>query len=150
MRLTPHTLMTAIRGAAVLGAISAAIALTGPFKYSDLHWPFPDTFAHAILFYGLTILGLGALPRHRAQDVALAAVAIGAASELAQGLVGREMSFHDLFGDSLGVAVAYGPVLVGRLRDLARTHPHVTFADLRRMDRRQGRERVAAKPAVEA
>jgi hypothetical protein len=114
-------------------------ALSGPFKYDDLHLPFPDTVAHAMLFYGLTLIATGALPRSRAFDVALAFVGLGVASELAQSLVGREMSFHDFFGDLAGITAAYAPVAVGRLRELARTHPHVSFAELRRTDRRSAR-----------
>ena len=146
MRLTPHSLMQMLRAGAVIAGLVAVGALTGPFKYSDLNLPFPDTVAHALLFYGLTLVATGALPRSRAFDVALAFVGLGAASEFAQSLVGREMSFHDFFGDSAGVALAYAPVAMGRLRELARSQPDVTFAELRRMDRR--RNRPARQPGL--
>jgi VanZ family protein len=136
MRLTPYKLMRAFRFAAVLAAVSAVVALTGPFRYRDLGLPFPDTVAHALLFYGLTLAATAALPRSRAAEIAIAMVGIGFASELAQALVGREMSLHDLAGDSVGVLFAYAPVAIGRLRELTRTHPHMTFAELRRIDRR--------------
>ena len=139
MRLTPHVLMTALRRAGALAAVAAVVALTGPIHYADLHLPFPDTVAHAILAYGLMVLSLAAFPRSRASDIALAAVGLSIASEMAQALVGREMSLHDVLGDSSGVAAAYAPVAIGRLRELARTHPHLTFAELRRIDPRRAR-----------
>lgn len=151
MRLTPHKLMMLLRAGAVFAGVCAVIALSGPFRYSDLNLPFPDTVAHGMLFYGLTLVATGALPRSRAFDVALAFVGLGAASEFAQSLVGREMSFHDVFGDIAGVAAAYAPVAIGRLRELVRTHPHASFAELRRMDRRQRRgQPAAAKPETVA
>lgn len=145
MRLTPHKLMMMLRAGAVVAGLCAVAALSGPFKYDDLNLPFPDTVAHALLFYGLTLAATGALPRSRAFDVALSFVGLGVASELAQSLVGREMSFHDFFGDTAGVAAAYAPVAIGRLRELARTHPDTTFAELRRIDRRRARP---PRPAV--
>lgn len=145
MRLTPHKLTTLLRAATVGAGLCAVVALSGPFRYSDLNLPFPDTVAHALLFYGLTLAATGALPRSRAFDVALAMVGLGAASEFAQSVVGREMSLHDMLGDTAGVALAYAPVAVGRLRDLARSHPDIPFAELRRIDRRRAR---APDPAV--
>ncbi|MBU1376995.1 MAG: hypothetical protein KKE02_19190 [Alphaproteobacteria bacterium] len=139
MPLTPHKLIRMLRAGAVIAGVAAVFALTGPFKYDDLNLPFPDTVAHAMLFYGLTLAATGALPRSRAFEIAVAFVGLGAASEVTQALVGREMSFHDFFGDTAGVALAYAPVAIGRLRELARTHPNVTFAELHRQDRRHGR-----------
>lgn len=144
MQLTPHKLIGLLRAAAVVAGLAAVAALSGPFKYDDLGLPFPDTVAHGMLFYGLTLVATGALPRSRALEIALAFIALGAASEVAQSLVGREMSFHDVFGDAAGVAAAYAPVAMGRLRELARTHPHATFSEIRRQDRRRApRRRVA-------
>lgn len=150
MPLTPHKLMTMLRAGAVIAGVCAVAALSWPMRYEDLHLPFPDTVAHAMLFYALTLVATAALPRSRAFDVALAFVGLGAASELAQSLIGREMSFHDLFGDLAGIGAAYAPVAVARLRELARTHPDHTFAELRRMDRRRGRARRAPALVLEA
>lgn len=137
MRLTPHVLMRMFRAAGVVGAAAAVIALVGPLRYKDLGLPFPDTVAHAILFYGLTVAATTALPRSRASEVSLAMLGVAVASEVAQSFVGREVSFHDLFGDMLGIVTAYVPLAMNRLRELARTHPHTTFAELRRLDRRR-------------
>lgn len=149
MPLTPHKLLTALRFAGIVGGLAALIALTGPFKYAQLGLPFPDTVAHALLFYGLGALMLGALPRSRTVDLALALTGLGAASEVAQSLVGREMSLHDFAGDLIGVGLVIAPVYLSRFRDLVRTQPHVTFADLRQRDRRQAGARNPA-PVVTA
>lgn len=138
MRLTPHRLMRALRLGAALLALATPIALAGPFKYRDLGLPFPDTVAHALLFYALTLGAFAALPRSRAQEVAVSMIGVGIASELVQAMVGRQMSLQDLIGDGVGVALAYAPIAITRLRELARTHPHLTFAEIRRMDRRRG------------
>lgn len=145
MRLTPHRLMQALRLSAALLALATPIALAGPFRYKDLGLPFPDTVAHALLFYALTLAAFTALPRSRAQEVALAMIGVGLLSELLQGLVGREMSLHDVVGDATGALLAYAPIAITRLRELARTHPHETFAEIRRNDRRR-RPRQAADP----
>ena len=137
MPVTPHRLMIVLRGAGVLGGIAALIALTGPFRYDQLGLPFPDTVAHALLFYGLGSLMLGALARSRTSDLVWTLVGLGVASEIAQSLVGRETSLHDLAGDLAGSALVFLLVYLGRFRDLVRTHPHVTFGDLRQLDRRQ-------------
>ena len=139
MALTPHMLMTALRRLGAMGAAATAVALTGPFHYADLGLPFPDTVAHGFLFYALTLALLAALPRSRSEELALSMVAIALGSEVVQIPFGREASVHDFLGDLAGVAAAYAPVAVGRLRALVRSHPHVSFAELRRRDRRQGR-----------
>lgn len=138
MSLTPHGVMIGLRRLAVLGAVAAAVSLTGPFRYADLDLPFPDTVAHALLFYALTLMAFSAFPRARSAEVALGVLAVAALSEIAQAIVGREMSLHDLAGDAVGAVIAYVPVAVQRLRELTRTHPHVTFAEIRASDRRQG------------
>lgn len=139
MRLTPHKLTVLLRAAVLVTGVAAVVALSGPFRYGDLNLPFPDTVAHAALFYGLTLVATGALPRSRAFEIALAFIGLGVASEFAQSMVGREMSLHDVVGDAAGVTLAYAPVAIGRLRELTRTHPHVSFAELHRIDRRYAR-----------
>ena len=144
MRLTPHRLMIAMRAAGGIIGGAALAALTGPFRYDQLGLPFPDTVAHGLLFYGLGVLMLGSLPRSRTLDLAWALVGLGIASEMAQALVGREMSLYDFAGDLAGAALVFLPVYLGRFRDMVRTHPHVTFADLRGGDRRQAGARNPA------
>jgi VanZ family protein len=131
--------MTALRRGGVAAAVAAVIALAGPIHYADLGLPFPDTVAHAMLAYALTVLALAAFPRSRSADLVRCALGLAIASEMAQALVGREMSLHDVVADAAGVAAAYAPVAIGRLRELTRTHPHLTFAELRRIDPRRAR-----------
>lgn len=143
MRLTPNTLMQTLRVGGLLALGSAGVALAGPFHYDDLGLPFPDTVAHAILFYGVTLALLTALPRSRAADIAVGAVAVGALSEIVQALVGREMSLHDFAGDCIGVTFAYAPVAITRLRELIRTYPDLTFAEISARDPRRAQPRFA-------
>ena len=148
MRLTPHNLMQALRVGGVVAGVAAVIALAGPFRYEDLGLPFPDTVAHAVLFYGVTLALLTSLPRARANEVAVIAVLLGAMSEVVQATFGRQMSFQDFAGDTVGVAAAYAPVAITRLRELVRLHPHQTFAEIRAQDRRASRD-IGRRPATE-
>lgn len=148
MRLTPHRVMQALRVGGVTAGVAAVVALAGPFKYEDLGLPFPDTVAHATLFYGVTLAMLSALPRARANEVAMIAIMLGGMSEVVQQVFGRQMSFHDFAGDTVGVAAAYAPVAITRLRELARLHPHLSFAEIRAQDRRTSRA-VGRRPASE-
>ena len=150
MTLTPHKLMIALRGGGIAAGLAALIALTGPFHYKDLGLPFPDTVAHGLLFYGLSVLMFGALPRSRMWDLAWALLALGAASEIAQAVVGRQMSLNDFLGDAVGVGAAFLPTLMGQLRTLVRSQPHTSFTELRAKDRRTARGAPAndVRPAV--
>jgi hypothetical protein len=146
MPMTPRTLTTAVRAAGVAAGVGALWALTGPFRYSDLGLPFPDFVAHGLLFYGLAALMMGALPRSRTADLALALVVIAGGSEVLQALVGRDMGWGDFLGDSAGVAAAVAPTWLAGFRRLAREHPDATFAELRAMDRRRGRRAARTAP----
>ena len=134
---TPHQLMIAVHAAGIAAGLAALLALGGPFRYDDLGLPFPDTVAHGLLFYGLAILMLGALPRSRTIDIGWTLIGLAVATEIGQSLVGREMSLHDAAGDITGAALALAPTYVAQFRAVVRSHPHARFADLRKMDRRQ-------------
>ena len=148
MRLTPHRVMQTLRVGGMSAGVAAVIALAGPFKYEDLGLPFPDSVAHAVLFYGVTLAMLTSLPKARANEVAMIAILLGGMSEVVQSVFGRQMSFHDFAGDSVGVAAAYVPIAITRLRELSRLHPHLTFAEIRAADRRTTRA-IGARPATE-
>ncbi|HEY0646733.1 hypothetical protein [Phenylobacterium sp.] len=148
MRLTPHRVMQTLRGAGMAAGVAAVIALAGPFRYADLGLPFPDTVAHAVLFYGATLAMLTSLPRARANEVAMIAILLGGMSEVVQATFGRQMSFQDFAGDCVGVTAAYAPIAITRLRELARLHPHLTFGEIRAADRRTSRA-IGARPATE-
>ena len=68
MRITPHKVMQGLRFGGIAAGVSAVIALAGPFKYEDLGLPFPDTVAHAVLFYGVTLAMLTSLPEAGTAD----------------------------------------------------------------------------------
>lgn len=143
--MTPHKLMLALRGTAIAAGVGAVLALTGPIHYEDLGLPFPDSVAHAALFYALSVLMLAALPRSRAVDMALALTLIGGLSEVVQGLVGRDMDVRDWMADAVGVAAAFAPAAVAQFRALVRRWPHATFSELRARDRRrQGAQHAPA------
>ena len=137
MLATPHQLMIAVRAAGIATGLAALIALGGPFRYDELGLPFPDTVAHGLLFYGLAVLMLGALPRSRTSDIGWTLVGLAVATEIGQALVGREMSLHDAAGDVMGAVLALAPTYVAQFRALVRSHPHTGFADLRKTDRRK-------------
>jgi hypothetical protein len=145
MALTPRKLTRAVRMAGAAAGAAALFALTGPFHWSDLGMPFPDFIGHGMLFYGLAGLMMAALPRSRTFDLAVGLVVIAAGSELLQSLVGRDMGWSDLLGDSAGVAAAVAPTYLAGFRRLVREHPDATLSELRALDRRRGRR--AARPA---
>lgn len=145
MALTPRKLTRAVRIAGVAAGMAALFALTGPFRWADLGMPFPDFIGHAMLFYGLAVLMMAALPRSRTADLAVGLLVIAAGSEVLQSLVGREMGWSDFLGDSAGVAAAVVPTYLAAFRRLVREHPDATLAELRALDRR--RSRRAARPA---
>jgi VanZ family protein len=140
--------MQTLRVGGMSAGVAAVIALAGPFRYADLGLPFPDTVAHAVLFYGVTLAMLTSLPKARANEVAVIAVMLGGMSEVVQAVFGRSMSFVDFAGDCVGVAAAYAPIAITRLRELSRLHPHLTFAEIRAADRRTSRA-IGARAATE-
>jgi VanZ family protein len=121
----------------------AALMLAPAFQGAERYFGLTDGEAHAIAFYGLTLISILAAPRVRRNDLALAMVAIGAAMELAQSVTGRSASFSDLAADSIGVFAAWAPTQVERVRRLARVHPYLSFAEIRAIDRRRTSPLVA-------
>lgn len=113
--MTPSQIVSRARLATVFAAAIATVLLLGPF-HAPQGW---DKVAHATMFYGFTLLALVCLPWNRKEEVVLAVIAIAAASEVAQGLTGRDMSLFDWLADAAGALVAALPVYVARLRQLA-------------------------------
>ncbi|AQR63374.1 hypothetical protein BZG35_05550 [Brevundimonas sp. LM2] len=121
--------------------------MLGPFQGAEKAFGLTDTMAHAIAFYALSMGLFLCFPRWRRTDLAIVAMAIGVAVEVLQGMTGRSASVHDLLADGAGVLAATLPGLVERLRHQVRSNPYMSFADIRRYDRRTRRRRVKA-PAV--
>lgn len=145
-----HIVIGARAVLALGGACLAALMLMPMFSGAEGHFGFTDKQAHALAFYVFTSIGFLAAPRMRRNDLAIAAVAIGAAMEVAQAVTGRDGNFPDLAADSVGVLFAWGPTQIERIRGLVRSHPGLSFRQIRALDRRRprapGRERATAVP----
>ncbi len=74
-----------------------------------------DKAEHALAFFGLTFLGVWAMPHLRLR-IAAAMVALGAAIEVAQATMplGRDGDIKDLLADSMGVALGLAVALEAR------------------------------------
>ena len=142
MALTPHVFLWALRIGAIFAAALTTLLLLGPFSYASFGLPFEDFVAHGILFYGLTLLALLALPQVRQADLIAAALALAGASELAQALTGREMSWADLGGDAMGVMFAAGPLYAARFRAVVQRDRHTSLASLQKRNRRGARAKL--------
>jgi VanZ family protein len=141
--VTPSKIVLRVRILTVFLAAIATVLLLGPF-HAPQGW---DKVAHATMFYGFTLLALVCLPWNRKGEIVLAVIAIGAASEIAQGITGRDMSVFDWLADAAGAMVAAVPIYVARLRQIAQQAPQ---GGRRRTDRRVGEasgdERPSAMP----
>lgn len=102
------------------GGAIVCILMLGPFQGAERHFGLNDFAAHVIAFYGLACLCFMAGPRLRRNDLALVLLAVGAASEVAQAMVGRSASFQDLAADGLGVLTAWLPSQIETLRSRVR------------------------------
>ncbi len=95
-----------LRLLAVAILLVSLIAMIGPFGGLEAASGVWDKGAHFVVF-GLILWSFGILfsrlPRLMAAALALA---LGAAVEVIQGLVGRDASWGDLLADALGVAAA--------------------------------------------
>jgi hypothetical protein len=147
--LTPNHVVTTARAVLVGGALTAATLMLGPWPGLEQVFGLSDKAAHAIAFGGLLAVSFLAFPRMRRNDLALAAVMLGASVEVAQMFTAdRSASFSDLFADSLGVGVIYLASHIENLRSLARKRGGATFVEIAAQDRRRGARRPA--PVIQA
>ena len=147
--LTPNHVVTTARAALIGGGLTAAVLMLGPWPGLEQLFGLSDKAAHAIAFGGLLAVSFLAFPRMRRNDLALAAVMLGASVEVAQLFTAdRSGSFADLFADSLGVGVIYMASHIENLRSLARKRGAATFRDIAAQDRRRGARGLA--PVIEA
>lgn len=135
--MTPSRLVLIFRLASVVCGLGLTILLLGPFQGLERTLHLTDKEAHAIAFFGVTVGLFVIAPRWRRTDLGLIALAFGVFIELAQGLTGRSVSLGDLMADGVGILAAVIPGVVERLRHQVRLHPHLDFASIRAMDRRQ-------------
>lgn len=147
--LTPNHVVTTARAALVGGAVTAAVLMLGPWPGLEKVFGLSDKAAHAIAFGGLLAVSFLAFPRMRRNDLAIAAVLLGASVEVAQLFTSdRSASFGDLFADSLGVGVIYAASHIENLRSLARKRGGATFSEIAAQDRRRGARRL--EPVIQA
>jgi VanZ family protein len=149
--LTPNHVVTLARTALVGGAVTAAVLMLGPWPGLEQAFGLSDKAAHAIAFGGLTALSFLAFPRMRRNDLALAAVMLGASVEVAQLFaIQRSASFGDLGADALGVAIIHVASHIESFRSMARKRGYLTFDEIAQQDRRRGRSRrPAMQPGIQ-
>ncbi|MGR4867056.1 VanZ family protein [Caulobacter sp. LARHSG274] len=143
--LTPNHVVTTARTVLIAGALTAAVLMLGPWPGLEEVFGLSDKAAHAIAFGGLVAVSFVAFPRMRRNDLAVAAVMLGASVEVAQLFTAdRSASFADLGADALGVGVVYISSQIEGLRKLARDQGAASFRDIKAGDRRSRRPRPAA------
>ncbi len=145
--LTPNHVVTTARAVLIGGALTAAVLMLGPWPGLEQVFGLSDKAAHAIAFGGLLAVSFLAFPRMRRNDLAIAAVLLGASVEVAQLFTAdRSGSFADLFADSLGVVIVYLASHIEQIRALARERGHMAFSDIEAQNRRRAARRRA--PAI--
>lgn len=145
--ITPHNVVLLARASGVVCLLTLTILMLGPFQGLEKSFGLNDTAAHVIAFYGLTIITFVIAPKRRRTDLAIMLLSFGVAIELAQAATGRSASLVDLLADAAGVTAALVPGLVERLRRDVRLHPFISYAEIRRMDRRRKRQVPVERPA---
>jgi VanZ family protein len=147
--LTPNHVVTTARAVLVVGALTVAVLMLGPWPGLEQVFGLSDKAAHAIAFGGLVAVSFLAFPRMRRNDLALAAVLLGASVEVAQLFTAdRSGTISDLLADTAGVGVVYLASHIENLRALARQRGLATFAEITAQDRRRGARRLA--PVIQA
>ena len=138
--LTPNHVVTTARAVLVAGALTAAVLMLGPWPGLEQVFGLSDKAAHAIAFGALVAVSFVAFPRMRRNDLALAAVLLGASVELAQLFTAdRSGSLGDLFADALGVGAVHLASHIEALRAQARKRGSVAFQDIAAQERRHRR-----------
>lgn len=147
--LTPNHVVTTARTVLVVGALTAAVLMLGPWPGLEQVFGLSDKAAHAIAFGALVAVSFLAFPRMRRNDLAIAAIMLGASVEVAQLFTAdRSASIGDLLADTAGVSIIYLASHIENLRALARQRGAATFADIAAQDRRRGARRLA--PVIQA
>ncbi|AAK24170.1 VanZ family protein [Caulobacter vibrioides] len=149
--LKPTHFVVAARVTLVLGGLAVAVLALGPFQGAERIVGLNDKAAHAIAFGGLLAVSFLAFPRMRRNDLAIAALVLGAGVEVAQLFGGRSASLLDWLADAAGVLTIYGASMIETVRKMAREQGDMTFAEIAATDRRRARRRAPAvfTPLVE-
>jgi VanZ family protein len=117
----PRRLRLVVFAAAVAVVLWATLAPTRDLPSVNL-W---DKAEHAVAFFGLTFLGVWAMPRWRLR-VAAAMLALGVVIEIAQAVMplGRDGDIRDAMADSVGILIGLPAALIAR-ELLHRTWPRL-------------------------
>jgi VanZ family protein len=107
----PRRLRLAVFAAAVAVVLWATLAPSRDLPSVNL-W---DKAEHALAFFGLTFLGVWAMPQWRLR-VAASMLLLGVAIEIAQATMplGRDGDIKDALADSVGIIIALPTALVAR------------------------------------
>ncbi len=111
-----ETMTLIIRICLGLLTVSVGILVFGPFSGAEKLVGLTDKEAHVLAFYGLTGLGLLALPRVRRWDVMLVCLTLGGVIEIVQAMIGRDAEIADMLADCFGVLFAMLPMTFQSLR----------------------------------
>ncbi|AYV49176.1 antibiotic resistance protein VanZ [Caulobacter flavus] len=152
--LTPNHVVIAAKAVLFLGAAAAVTLMLGPFQGLEEAFGLSDKAAHALAFGGLTAVAFLAFPKMRRNDLAIAAILLGASAEIAQLFAHRSASFTDLAADVAGIAVVYLASHIEAVRRDARERGAMRFSDIsaqkqRRRRRKSGVVMPAASVAAE-
>lgn len=135
--MTFKTLLDLMRIGVTAAALGLLGLMLGPFQGLERELGMGDYQAHALAFYGVTLLVFLVAPRSRRSDLVLILFGVGLLIELAQGVVGRAMSLTDVLANTLGIAAAYAPGLAEQVRRQLRHHPDRSITTMDRLDRRR-------------
>ena len=147
--ITPYKVVIAVRLAGIVCFLALCVLTVGPFRGLERQFGLNDTAAHVIAFYGLTIIAFVVAPDRRRMDLAIILLSFGVAIEIVQAATGRSASVLDFLADAAGITAAIIPGFVNQLRRDARLYPFMSYADIKRMDRRQNRRPSAKKTSGE-
>lgn len=139
--LTPNHVVTAAKAVLFVGAGTAVTLMLGPYQGLEQVFGLSDKAAHALAFGGLTAVSFLAFPRMRRNDLAVAAILLGASIEVAQFFAHRSASVTDLAADAVGVAVVYLASHIEAVRRDARERGAMDFADISAQKNRRRRRR---------
>jgi VanZ family protein len=123
----------------IAATLVCAVGMVGPFKGIEKNFVPTDKAAHFIAFYGLTALMMMAFPKNRRLEIVFAAIALGAALEVAQAFTSRGFSISDLMADVVGAFAVWAPMWMQSMRS-----PPVVERRRRATDRAAETERARA------
>ena len=138
----PVHFVAAARFTLLAGALAVIVLTLGPFQGAEGHFGLTDKEAHALAFGGLLAVSFLAFPRMRRADLAVAALVLGAAIEVAQVIAHRDGDIADWLADAFGILTIYLVSMIETVRKIAREQGDLTFAHIAARDHRRGRRRL--------